>query len=77
MAGIDTKETAAKSQGLKDEKRSTVIILRALLFFSILATIVFSALSYLNREVGYYLVAISALITVLFGLMAALSATKK
>lgn len=77
MAGIDTKETAAKSQGLKDEKRSTVLILRALLFFSILATIVFSALSYLNREVGYYLLAISALITVLFGLMAAPRRTKK
>lgn len=70
MAVINKNENPANEPITTDEHRGQIIIIRILFLISILSSIVFLALSFINREVGYYLLAISSLITVLFGVMA-------
>ncbi|HNR01053.1 MAG TPA: response regulator [Anaerolineaceae bacterium] len=70
MAVINKNENPANEPITTDEHRGQIIIIRILFLISIFSSIVFLALSFINREVGYYLLAISSLITVLFGVMA-------
>jgi len=70
MVEIDKKDTTAKPLTINDNQRSPVLLVRTLLIISVIVSAVFLVLSYLNREPGYYLLAISSLIAVLFGIIA-------
>lgn len=54
----------------EESHRNKLLIVQTLLAISILSSGLFLVLSFLFREVGYYLLAISSLITVVFGFLA-------
>ncbi len=71
MAAINNENQQTSNVSVAPEDyRSRSIIIKSLFAFSILSSLLFITLSYLYREVGYYLLTISSLITLFFAIIA-------